>query len=499
VTDSAAGSKETGLLGPVALYAGVLLLAISPLMRGGNRHAALMVLEGVAITVLLALGLRTLSGVSPWSIADRRSRYGFGVLVLSPLLLAFAQLLPLPPAWWGLLAGHGIYLETLNGAGVSTPSWRPISVGPAATASSLLAGIPLACALLLGYLASLRQLRLILRVVVCVAFAQLALGLLQVAGGEHSWLYFGADATRPVGTFANSNHYGNYIAMSLAAFLWLVHEGHGQVRHGSRHGLLTGHNQFVVSLVGGLALVLGVLISLSRGATMFGLGSAALALVAVLLRLRGPARGWLLAVVLAAVVVLASVAIIGVDLATSRSSAREWAGSAAFRTTLMRTTLDGAMAFWPWGSGWGTYDQVYPRFQPAEISGFANHAHQDYLEMLFEGGIFFVVLAIVFLWLAGRRAWELAAGAIRHRTLDRESMAAAVCGLGLLGLLLHSLVDFNMRIPANAILGSLLAGVFLRPLVMPRPPATLEQADAGEAGPAPVRMNPASPCDAMTP
>jgi hypothetical protein len=39
-----------------------------------------------------------------------------------------------------------------------------------------------------------------------------------------------------------------------------------------------------------------------------------------------------------------------------------------------------------------------------------------------------------------------------------------------LGFLAHSLVEFNMHIPANAILASLLAGVFLRPL-----------ADAGDA------------------
>jgi hypothetical protein len=41
-------------------------------------------------------------------------------------------------------------------------------------------------------------------------------------------------------------------------------------------------------------------------------------------------------------------------------------------------------------------------------------------------------------------------------------MASALCGLGLLGLLLHSLVEFNMHIPANAILGALLAGAYLR-------------------------------------
>lgn len=59
--------------------------------------------------------------------------------------------------------------------------------------------------------------------------------------------------------------------------------------------------------------------------------------------------------------------------------------------------------------------------------------------------------------------------ALRERSLHSEGMAAALCGLGLLGLLLHSLVEFNMRIPANAILAALLGGVFLRPLPSPKP------------------------------
>jgi hypothetical protein len=43
-------------------------------------------------------------------------------------------------------------------------------------------------------------------------------------------------------------------------------------------------------------------------------------------------------------------------------------------------------------------------------------------------------------------------------------MAAALCGIGLLGFLLHALVDFPMRIPANAVFAAVLAGAYLRPL-----------------------------------
>ena len=84
--------------------------------------------------------------------------------------------------------------------------------------------------------------------------------------------------------------------------------------------------------------------------------------------------------------------------------------------------------------------------------------------MLFEGGIFAALLAAAFLALVIGRAVQLARTAWRARELSREEMTAALCGLGLLGFLLHSLVEFNMHIPANAILASLLAGVYLRPL-----------------------------------
>jgi hypothetical protein len=268
----------------------------------------------------------------------------------------------------------------------------------------------------------------------------------------------------PVGTFANRNHFANYLAMALAAYLWLAYES-VRVRRVERspRSFSTRH---LVSLwaVGGLVLVLGILLSRSRGGALFGLTSAALALAAVSLRVNGWSRGLRFAVPLFAVLMLGAGALIGFDAVTSRLSADQLASSAGFRSELARTSLQGALAFWPWGSGWGTYDMVYPRFQPASLPGFANHAHMDYVEMLFEGGIFFVLFAAAFAWLAGERAWRLARTALHDRTLDRDAMAAALCGLGLLGLLLHSLVDFNLRIPANAILGALLAGAYLRPL-----------------------------------
>jgi O-antigen ligase len=110
---------------------------------------------------------------------------------------------------------------------------------------------------------------------------------------------------------------------------------------------------------------------------------------------------------------------------------------------------------------------VYPRFQPPAINGAALFAHDDYAQLLFEGGIFAVLLVAAFAVLALKRAATLVRAARQQKRLRREEMAAAICGLGLLGFLVHCTVEFNMHIPANAIVAALLAGVYLRPLAPP--------------------------------
>ncbi|QJW83701.1 hypothetical protein HK414_05570 [Ramlibacter terrae] len=124
----------------------------------------------------------------------------------------------------------------------------------------------------------------------------------------------------------------------------------------------------------------------------------------------------------------------------------------------------GAAELLPFGSGWGTYFEVYPRYQPGTLIGTAHYAHQDYAQMLFEGGVFGALLIAAFGWLALQRAALLVRMAFKDRRLSREAMAAAICGIGLLGFPVHCPAEFNMHIPANAIAAALLAGVYLRPL-----------------------------------
>jgi hypothetical protein len=215
---SAPMPRKTGLVGPVVLLLGVLLLLASPIMRGGNRYVALIPLEFLALAVLLGLSMR-------WAIVrprietqGRRTHLLVSLLVCSPLLLALAQLAPVSGPLWAHLPGHDIYIETLKTVGGSADAARPISLGPTATATSLLAGIPIAAAFLLGYFAALSQLRILLGAAVTLAFAEVFLGLMQTAEGLYSPLFFGVQSFGvPVGSFANRNHFANYLAMALAA------------------------------------------------------------------------------------------------------------------------------------------------------------------------------------------------------------------------------------------------------------------------------------------
>ena len=461
----AGATSETGPIGPVAFSALLVLIVTAPLMRGGNRQIALIVLEGIALAFLVAIAVRG----RQWTgkVPPGWTRALMATLALSPLWLAVVYLVPIPAATWSGTAGREVYLQLLQGAGIAPPSWLPLSLVPEATAVSLYAGIPLLAGFLGGYFASMRQLRVILGVFALLAFLQVGFGLLQMATGGSSVLYFGSIGGRPLGTFANANHFANYVAMGLAAYVWLGWTRVWEARQDYTEGRASappGRQMVPLWIAGGVLLVLGVLMSRSRGAALGGLlcGLLAFALALTLGSKRAPR--WQTTVAVVAAAVGAAVSMVGLNFVVTRFELGGLANAASIRGMLAANTFDGVAAFWPWGAGWGTYAVVFPRFQSSALVGYAEYAHHDYAQLLFEGGVFALLLMAAFAWLAGARVLLLARTAIRKHRLGRLELTSAICGLGLLGFLLHSIVEFNMHIPANAIAAALLAGAFLRPL-----------------------------------
>jgi O-antigen ligase len=130
------------------------------------------------------------------------------------------------------------------------------------------------------------------------------------------------------------------------------------------------------------------------------------------------------------------------------SSSRGW---------LWQETLDMFRARPLLGSGLGAYATAYSHHS-REDRGFApEQSHGDYLQILADAGLIGGALAACFIVLAARN--------IARSLHARDPLAAGValaCGAGFVGMLVHSVFDFNLQLPSNSLLFLLLTAASSR-------------------------------------
>jgi O-antigen ligase len=100
------------------------------------------------------------------------------------------------------------------------------------------------------------------------------------------------------------------------------------------------------------------------------------------------------------------------------------------------------------GWGLGVFPDVYPRYRSFYTNFFVNEAHNDYLQLLIEMGTLGVATMIWFIVLLYRSAIKK----LGNWTEDINGAVALATMIGVTGILVHSFVDFNLQIPANAAL-----------------------------------------------
>jgi O-antigen ligase len=101
----------------------------------------------------------------------------------------------------------------------------------------------------------------------------------------------------------------------------------------------------------------------------------------------------------------------------------------------------------PWlGWGLGVFPDIYPQFRSFYTNFFINEAHDDYLQLLVEmGSLGFATM----LWFV-ISMYRGAAKKLGNWPEDINGTVALAAMLGATGILVHSFVDFNLQIPANA-------------------------------------------------
>jgi O-antigen ligase len=110
----------------------------------------------------------------------------------------------------------------------------------------------------------------------------------------------------------------------------------------------------------------------------------------------------------------------------------------------------------PWtGTGLGTLETVFPRYESYYDGRIVDHAHNDYLELLADTGLIGGASMLGFIALL---AWRgLSNLRSTHNPVRQFVYAGSL--VACTGLLLHSMVDFNLHIPSNALLFLLLAAM----------------------------------------
>jgi O-antigen ligase len=100
------------------------------------------------------------------------------------------------------------------------------------------------------------------------------------------------------------------------------------------------------------------------------------------------------------------------------------------------------------GWGLGVFSDVYPQFSSLSTNFRVGMAHNDYLQSLVEmGALGFTTL----LWFLGT-LFRSVLKKLKRQPPDTNAAISLAAMLGVAGILVHSLVDFNLQIPANAAL-----------------------------------------------
>ncbi|HEV2118273.1 MAG TPA: O-antigen ligase family protein [Terriglobales bacterium] len=120
--------------------------------------------------------------------------------------------------------------------------------------------------------------------------------------------------------------------------------------------------------------------------------------------------------------------------------------TANMRARVSADTLRMARDHWAHGIGLGAFAAAYPAYQTVITDDVIDYAHNDYAQFLAEGGAAAAVLILISLLLFFR----LAFGRPRQRLGQPTGWLQMGAAVGVCGVLVHSLLDFNLHIPANA-------------------------------------------------
>ena len=258
--------------------------------------------------------------------------------------------------------------------------------------------------------------------------------------GKLYWFRVLRPGVIPFGPFVNHNHFAGFVELISPPGLAMLLTG-------------TVQRDKLPLLIFLCALPIGALaLSASRGGILSFLVECAL-LIFVVRNREARKRQWLMTGGLALVAALLAVWL-GLGGTVQRFGLLARGDVSSNRRVSIYEDTWKIVHDHPWtGTGVGTLETVFPRYESYYDGLVVDHAHNDYLELLAETGFIGGACMLGFIVLL---LWRGASNLRQARTPGARGVYSGAL-IACVGLLIHSLIDFNLHIPSNALLFLVLA------------------------------------------
>lgn len=427
--------RPSSQVGRLFFFYSTFLLGLAVFLGGGTR-------AGLASDLLLQIASLPLLVMAVPRLFDTHwpSKLTVPMILLGGLLLwPLLQLIPLPPVIWSSLSSRSFVLATYDSLNLPPP-WLPLSLSSSGTRYALFSLFPAVAIFLTTLELGTPERFLLLVAPMGLAALSVFFGLAQRFGPNPAAvsLYDAANIGDAIGFFANRNHFAALLYSMLPLSVgWLIGQLNLERNRQPRWILFGSCVTFV--------LVAGLSVAFSRAGVTLGVVAAFGAVLLAAMSLRRLPVGRRPIMIVGALLLLFAIALqFGlIDLIEQRTAVD------SYRETMARVTKDAIGSFYGIGSGFGTFVPIYQIFEKVGDvqSVYANHAHNDWLELTLEGGVIAVLLLAGFVcWFAftSFRVWRGSSAEWASRDLILARAASLSIGL----LLVHSTVDYPLRTTA---------------------------------------------------
>lgn len=417
-----------------AFWVLLVFLALVFLLGGSSRKEIPGLLLLRPISILMAFYAIATTTAEQW-----RTYRAPLVMMAAIVVLTIAHLVPLPPSVWQALAGRGIILDIETLAG-QPDIWLPLAMVPGGAWNAFYALFAPIAVFFLAVQLDDRDTFWMLVALTGLALLSGLVGVMQAAGINVQLYAIMSDT--PPGLFANRNHQAALLAM-LFPMLALI------AATGDRFGFDGGFLRVLTAALA-IAVVPLVFVTGSRMGLVVS-GVAVLSVAAMQLGLlpshwfRSGSRSKIVAGA-AIAGVIAVIGVIGVTMSRNVAVERLALINEDLRYSVWEEVMAFLPGYLPWGSGVGSYAEVYQIHEPSGLlsASYSNHVHNDWLEVVLMAGIPGAALLAAALIMFVVAAWRCRGARGTQSKFNRLGL------IMVLVLAIASTVDYPLRTPIMA-------------------------------------------------